>query len=583
MSGNLDDLAVAFGVNEKDTGRVTCHRPSGGITNEFERKLKRLGQKWHDILNLVGPHDYTSASEADMAVVDRMVKCGFTEMEIWETLERSARFSDRCQRKGERHARNLYRNEIDKAFRDVTPFPPDTEPVFTLTSSKNGNGSSNGKHNEGSDKVRDLESAPEPEPTPDAAYRPFTSESSFITRYVRYATMRTDAPAEAHELMAVTALSALVGLEMRLPIATSYRGWNLAIWSMYVVNSTVGRKTTTINLAREIVREVLGSDCEILWEGSPQGFIQRLQERDGRTSVFARDEYSALVQQINRGGHMSGLAQVLIRAYDGDTIENIRTKKKTSDGDAEKDTDRVENPYFVTLAASTRDSLIQRATIDNVLDGFLARFAFVTGAATPRPLGKITAAILAARDELVAHARAFRQKCLTGSLDIDEDVLNAAWELEQAWLRDASSSAHAEAAGPSMKRLSETVLKTAALIAIDESDGEAFVTLDHFATAKAIGSRWKTCTLGIIESLGMTAFMRDTEAVRATIYAQPGISLSKLYRSHRKLRERDFEEILTILEKRELTECVYVAGERGRPKKSFYPFGLAPKFEESAA
>src|SRR5258706_598382 len=84
---------------------------------------------------------------------------------------------------------------------------------------------------------------------------------------------------------------------------------------------------------------------------------------------------------MNRsGGHMAGLAQVFIKAFDGGVIENIRTRKQKENGAFASDTDRVEQPYLPKLTASTWDSFTQRCTIDNVLDGYLARFTFVTGA-----------------------------------------------------------------------------------------------------------------------------------------------------------------------------------------------------------
>jgi hypothetical protein len=75
---------------------------------------------------------------------------------------------------------------------------------------------------------------------------------SFVERYVRYAGSRTDAPLEAHELMAVCLLSGLAGPNPRIPIATSVNGLRLALWGMYIVNTTAGRKTTVIELARDI-------------------------------------------------------------------------------------------------------------------------------------------------------------------------------------------------------------------------------------------------------------------------------------------------------------------------------------------
>ena len=106
----------------------------------------------------------------------------------------------------------------------------------------------------------------------------------------------------------------LLASHVRLPIATSPRGWSLVLWILYLVNSTAGRKSTVIDLAIDLVRDVLGEAALIFWEGSPQGLLQRLQARDGEATVFVRDEYASLMAAFNKNGHLSGLPQVLIKA-----------------------------------------------------------------------------------------------------------------------------------------------------------------------------------------------------------------------------------------------------------------------------
>lgn len=562
---DLKDLETAFQPKSEQSKATPGPRPSGTVTVEYEERLRTLGRQWHAILDTPGAHQYTSASEADMALICRMAACNFTEGEIWRTLESSPRYADRTERKGERHARKLYGDEIAKAQATVTRFPDTPMPVVRPTQAKP-RVSANGKSN------------------PQAAPAPFhiaTRPDSFVSRYIEYGSARTDAPREAHELMAVGTLSALAGPTPRLPISTSSKGWSLALWIMYIVNSTVGRKTTVIEQGAHIIEEILGERAVISWEGSPQGFIQRMQERDGQPAAFVRDEFSGLMQQMNKGGHMAGLSQTLIRAYDGRLIENIRTRKKGKDGEFQRDEDRVKEPYLATLAASTRDSFLQRATTDNVLDGFLARFAFISASAEERPLGVLTPGLSAQRAALVAHARRFYEKAQQCALvDIGEGVLDMQWELERKWQALAQKTSRPEAAGPSMKRLAETVLKTAALLALDDCDDlHPIVTTEHFLIAQAMGERWQVSTLAIVEDLGATVFLRDCNAVMASVRGESGgIQLSKLYRKHRNLKGRAFDDVLGALETQERIERVQInTGQAGRKPVMVYPFGGAPK------
>jgi hypothetical protein len=401
-------------------------------------------------------------------------------------------------------------------------------------------------------------------------FRLSTINGSFVSEYVRYAGSRTDAPLEAHELMAVCVLSGLAGPMPRIPIATCVSGLGLTLWGMYIANTTTARKTTVIELARDIVLAILPGEAIIEWEGSPQGFIQHLQRRDGKPAVFMRDEYSGLLQQMNRGGHMAGLEQTFIRTFDGGVLENIRTRKRDRrTGAVHEDTDRVESPYLAKLTGSTWNSFVQRATIDNVLDGFLARFIFVTGIATPRPIGRLTPEMFAAREALIWRAQGFHERAQSMVLvNVKDDVLEALWKLEQEWSARANLTARPDAAGPALKRLAEAVLKTAALLAIDRTESpEPVILLEDFAAAHAMGMRWAISTIRLIEALGATTFQRDSDAVMDTVKRHPqGLKLSELYGRHRQLRKRDFDELLAALETQELiVRAQFKPNGRGRP------------------
>jgi hypothetical protein len=74
-------------------------------------------------------------------------------------------------------------------------------------------------------------------------------------------------------------------------------------------------------------------------------------------------------------------------------------------------------------------------------------------------------------------------------------VLEAQFKLEQAWLRRAADSASPDAAGPSLKRLAEAVLRVAGLLALETATGTvATLRTDHLALARQIGERWLVST-----------------------------------------------------------------------------------------
>lgn len=569
---DIDQLEAAFPEIDPPS-RPSVPSPGNVSGPDYDQKLKRLGDKWRSVLDTPGDAGYASASEADLALIDALVKRNWTDGDIWTALRGSARYRDRVDRKGERHTEQLYAKEIGKARSLVTPFPPD-EPRTDRRRSAGRERRTRTAATAGTPNRRAPQPAPPGAPEPEH-WSPSTSPESFITRYVAYASQRTDAPPEAHELMAVGILSSLVGPGTRLPIAATVGGWKLTLWTLYVVNSTVGRKSTVINLARDILDRILSGSALVEWEGSPQGLIQRLQDRDGKPAVFLRDEYSGLMQQMNRGGHMAGLAQTLIRAYDGGVIENIRVRKKNAlSGKTEADNDRVADPYLTTLAASTLDSFVSRCTIDNVLDGFLARFIIVSGEATPRPMAKLTAALLDQRGMLLDHARAYAERAeQLPEIDLSPDVMAAAWDLEQAWIAEAQATDHPGAMAASFKRLSESVLKVAALIAIDEADVPR-VEMAHYQAASSMSERWKASTQRLIEQLGATEFQHNCDRILETVRHHPGgIGQGDLYRRHRRLRKRDYEEAIGALIIQGLIEEAAGESSGGRPPTIIYPAG----------
>lgn len=233
------------------------------------------------------------------------------------------------------------------------------------------------------------------------------------------------------------------------------------------------------------------------------------------------------------------------------------------------------------LCATTRTAFLEQASIENVLDGLLARFIFTTGHAAPRRMQRTTEQLKITRQRVLEHARAFHDRAAEiQRIDIPDDVLDLAWALEQRFKADASAALRPDAAGASMKRLADAILRVAALLAIDRtSDTVVVITPADFEVATRMGERWKATTLEIVNALGRTRFQADCEAVLATVDAHPkGIALSTLYRAHRRLRKRDFDEILGALGMQQRLKRVGAKIDGpGRHPVIIFPWASAPK------
>ena len=102
-------------------------------------------------------------------------------------------------------------------------------------------------------------------------------------------------------------------------------------------------------------------------------------------------------------------------------------------------------------------------------------------------------------------------------------------------------------------------------------DGVPEVRAEHFHMARTMGQRWLVSTLKVVEDLGATTSMRDTEAILATIQRQSGITRSALMRKHKNLRKRDFDEFLNALEERDEIVIEQLSSSGGRPRTVIRP------------
>ena len=546
------------GANHKGNGAVYTGPFGNDLTDEELLELARNSQKFCDLFDDGDTTDYDDDdSRADEALCCELAFwTNYDAARIDALFRQSALMREKWERQDYRERTIQFAlDHTDKGFErgpQIDEPAPETEQQEPPPKQK-----------------------PAKEPPP--PYSLVTPPHSFVSQFVEYGMMRTDAPPEAHELMALCALSALAGPKPRLPLATRWDGEPLVLWGMYIVDSTVGRKSTVIDGAIEIIHAVLGDKAVLAWEGSPQGIIQRLQQRDGEATVFWRDEYSGLLRQMNQGGHMAGLSQTFIRCFDGRPIENIRTKKRHKGSDTyEDDTDSVRQPYLAKLCASTFDSFVTVASPENVIDGFLARFIFLTGKATPRRMQQTSQALKDKHEKLVGLAWDFFNKAKATDIGIDDAVLDRHWELEQKWTKLAQTASKRDAMGPALKRLSEAVLKVAGLLAIDESneDNPAYITVEHFEQALAMGQRWLNSTWRVVEALGRSDHKKKLDTVWKIIQHYPnGMKMSHLYRKQQNLKTRELEEVLRSLQEqaRIRIEQEPGTGKRGRSPRIVFP------------
>lgn len=204
-------------------------------------------------------------------------------------------------------------------------------------------------------------------------------EETFIDRYVDYGWSVTDAPRQYHVAGGAVILSAIICPHVTLPAQHTKIRPNL--WAMILAGTTVTRKSTSADLAVRTLGEVLPTDDYLMGtDGSPEGILTELQERDGKASLFHRDEITGFIEAATKREYNAGILQALTSLYDG------RQEKRT----LRSGTITVKKPRLILWCGGIKSQMQDVLSIEHIRSGFIPRFIVVSGTTTSdqiRPIG----------------------------------------------------------------------------------------------------------------------------------------------------------------------------------------------------
>ena len=306
-------------------------------------------------------------------------------------------------------------------------------------------------------------------------------EETFIDRYVEYGFSVTDAPQQYHVAGGAIILSAIICPHVTLPARHTKIRPNL--WAMILAGTTVTRKSTTMDLAMRTLGEVLPTDDFLMGtEGSPEGILTELQDRDGKASVFHRDEITGFIEAAVKKEYNAGILQALTSLYDG------RQEKRT----LRSGTITVKKPRLIMWCGGIKSQMQEAVSIEHIRSGFLPRFIVVSGTTTSdqlRPIGppveideseslhnRIIDELYGIVDFWMPKPKV--QKMTLGTTTTQRTVVQGEREMKaapEAWKRIAELSFDAVKLGenttspeiytPMYTRLADSVIKVAILLA----------------------------------------------------------------------------------------------------------------------
>jgi len=379
---------------------------------------------------------------------------------------------------------------------------------------------------------------------------------SLIEEYIEWASTLGDAAWQYHQVGAFVILSALLSGNVRLP--TSYGIVIPNLWFMILADTTLTRKTTAMDIAMDMIIEI-DSDAVLATDGSVEGLFSSLSARPGRPSIFLRDEFSGLLEQMTKKDYYAGMAETFTKLYDGKYQKRVLRREVIE----------VRDPVLILFAGGIKTRIMELLRYDHVASGFIPRFLFVSAESDItklRPLGPPTERSIDTRNRLLEKFKElYRYYNRTQEIKVGDRVTISqvrfdASLTDDAWLRYNKFEADLVAQGletdlkdlmtPTFDRMAKSGLKMATLLAAARTQsGDVIVKETDIVRAFFYVEQWGQYTIELIGNIGKSTSERQLERIYQSILRKPGIGRSILMQNHH-LSSRDANLIFETLEQR---------------------------------
>jgi hypothetical protein len=382
----------------------------------------------------------------------------------------------------------------------------------------------------------------------------------FVERYIEWASSLGDAAVQYHQAGAFIALSALLAGSIVLP--TSFGPIIPNLWLMILANTTLSRKSTSMNTVMGLIEEI-DESLLMATDGSIEGFASALASRPDKVSIFFRDEFTGLLESMTKKDYMAGMPEFFTNLYDGRSqLRRLR-----------KEEIKIKNPRLIIFAGGIKDRMQSLVTFEHVTSGFLPRFIFVTADTDPtkvRPLGPPTEENWGARDAIKAELRelyeAYRTQVpivldgkVTGMADrhIEAGMTRDAWtrfnRIDQTLMQVGMDSGDLKnVLTPLYARLGFSMLKAAVLVAASRTrDGTVTVEEEDIVRAAYYGQGWRRYAQDVVSNIGKGPLEHKIELVANAIHKRGRVARSALMQQYH-LQAQEMTLIVRTLEERGL-------------------------------
>ena len=388
----------------------------------------------------------------------------------------------------------------------------------------------------------------------------------FVERYIKWASDLSDAAKQYHQAGAFTILSALLCGHVILP--TSYGSIIPNLWFMILGDTTLTRKSTSMDMAVDLLSEI-DPEAVMATDGTLEGLMTILSGRPKKPSVFLRDEFSGLLDSMIRKDYMAGMPEMLTKLYDGKMMKRVLKRESFE----------VHDPRLIMFTGGIKTKVTQILTMEHVASGFMPRFIFITAESDItriKPIGPPTDIDMGDRDKLLEELAKIKEHYQGFEpMKIGDQELTLAMPKEhkavlskEAWLRynqlemkltqygmDSEMPDAMTAVGG---RLANSILKAAVLMSAARqfnAKTTVYVTEDDILRAIKYGEAWRTYADEVISNVGITGDERLIGKIEAFIRQRGtiGVNRSTLLRTF-KLTARQGRELLDTMVQRNIID-----------------------------
>lgn len=391
--------------------------------------------------------------------------------------------------------------------------------------------------------------------------------ATFVDRYIDWASSLGDAAKQYHQAGAFVCLSSMLCGSVVLP--TSFGNIVPNLWFMITADTTLTRKTTSMDIAMGIIDDV-NPDAVLATDGSMEGMLTALSQRPKKPSIFLRDEFSGLLESMLKKDYMAGVAEMFTKLYDGKMQKRI-LRKETID---------IRDPRLIIFAGGIKTKITEILSDEHISSGFIPRFVFITAESDVsrlKPIGPPSSASRNGRNELVTElTEMFEFYNSEVSMKIGTDTSNVslkqgrefearltpeAWqrynELEYRLVELGLQSTRPDLFTPIGDRLAKSILKAAVLIAASRQRQKfIIVEVTDILLAIKYGEQWRTYGEDVISGVGKSKNERQYDVVLDFIHRNEdaGVPRSRIMRNFR-LNSREATLMLDTLTQRGLIEA----------------------------